>query len=660
MSQGTRRHGSLLFWMTEGSEDRSNRRVGTVIRGKYRVDTFLAQGSMSNVYAATHRNGSRVALKILHPALARDPAMCERFRREGYFANSIGHSGVVRAIDDDVTEDGSAFLVMELLEGETLEMRRRRTGGKLPLPIVLTAADHILDILAAAHAREVVHRDLKPDNVFVTRAGDVKVLDFGVARWNDGKSFSDMTGVGMVLGTPAYMPPEQALGRREDVDAQSDLWAVGATMFAMLSGELVHEGGDAKAKLIATARTPARKLKDVAPDVPRSVAAVVDRALAFDKKERWADATAMREALRWARMSLEGATPFDADLRDPAGDTAPVPTRRSADDAVTVARLPSSEGSVITSAPPITMRQPATSDQAGPKAFRARRARESYDEAPPSTQRLRHAPASEGRDGETDAATDPEATRPTDPSIHVAPTVEVETGTPDPARLTQPLGVPSPILQTAPLVAPPSPSVAPPAISVGRAPGSFETMGRPSHAPGPLLAQIVPRKPKSPLRVVVPILFGAIAGLAGYVAFVRAKADSPRETPVASATPPATSVDAPVAEPPAAALPPPEVSAAAAEPAPSTAQADPIKPPAKSSVKSNDVTSTPERRASRAPRRRPSEPSATAAQNAANPASTAGTASAAPVPVPALPREVSPPAETPEKPPPFPKLPDEE
>ena len=122
------------------------------------------------MYAATHRNGARVALKILHAQLAEDPSLCERFKREGYFANSIGHPGIVRAIDDDVTEDGCPFLVMELLEGETLEERRRRKGGKLPLSWVLPVADSLLEILAAAHAREVVHRDLKPDNVFVTKA----------------------------------------------------------------------------------------------------------------------------------------------------------------------------------------------------------------------------------------------------------------------------------------------------------------------------------------------------------------------------------------------------------------------------------------------------------------------------------------------------------
>ena len=359
----------------------SHKRVGSLVRGKYRVEAFLATGTMGNVYAATHRNGARVALKVLHKQLAEDPALCERFKREGYFANSIGHPGIVRAIDDDVTEDGCPFLVMELLEGETIDERRRRKGGKLPLSWLLPVADSLLDILAAAHKHNVVHRDLKPDNVFVTRSGEVKVLDFGVARWNDGKSSSDMTGVGMVLGTPAYMPPEQALGRREDVDAQSDLWAVGATLFVALSGESVHVGGDAKAKLIATARTAARPLREAAPDVPRAVAAVIDRALAFHKQERWPDAEAMREALRWARMTLQDrpsqqvAATSEPELeRIPA----PVPTRRTVDDEPTVMRshsvppesAPQSKD-FLTSAPPITLRDIPRSVGAAPSSMGA-------------------------------------------------------------------------------------------------------------------------------------------------------------------------------------------------------------------------------------------------------------------------------------------------
>lgn len=123
----------------------------------------------------------------------------------------------------------------------------------------------MLDVLAAAHHHEVLHRDLKPENVFLTQKNEVKLLDFGVARFNDELRSSDMTGVGMVLGTPSFMPPEQALGRREDVDVRSDIWGVGATLFTLIAAEPVHAGGGAKAKLTATARTPARPIRDVVP-----------------------------------------------------------------------------------------------------------------------------------------------------------------------------------------------------------------------------------------------------------------------------------------------------------------------------------------------------------------------------------------------------------
>ena len=389
-----------------------------MVRDKYRIDAFIATGSMANVYAATHRNGSRVALKILHLELAHDPSMAERFRREGYFANAIGHPGVVRAIDDDLTEDGCAFLVMELLEGDTVEERRTHLGGKIPLPEALHIGDAMLDVLAAAHAHEILHRDVKPENVFVTRKNEVKLLDFGVARFNDGRTSSDMTGVGMVLGTPAFMPPEQALGRREEVDARSDIWGVGATLFTMIAGEAVHAGGDAKTRLIATARTPARAIRDVSPTVPRAVASVIDRALAFERSERWADANAMREALRWARMSVEGHDGSGGN-GDSGASLTPV-TRRGSEDEATLPRRgsetfedstakraapvidamfgpasslrsPRSGDDVFTSAPPVTTRDvpPSMAMSEGPE-FSLRN--EAVPRAP-VTERIPGAPA---------------------------------------------------------------------------------------------------------------------------------------------------------------------------------------------------------------------------------------------------------------------------
>ncbi len=271
-------------------------RVGSLVRGKYRIDAFISKGSMAAVYEASHRNGTKVALKVLHAVYSKDESLRTRFLREGYLANSVEHPGTVKVVDDDITEDGCAFLVMELLRGETLEQWRVKSGGRAPLEEALAVADQLLAVLEAAHKKGIVHRDLKPENVFVTDEGTLKVLDWGVANVWDGQKSSEMTGTGMVLGTPAFMPPEQALGKRNEVDAQSDLWAIGATLFMLLAGESVHPGGDAVAKLVATARKPARSLRVVAPDVPDAVVAAVDRSLAFKKVDRFANATEMREA----------------------------------------------------------------------------------------------------------------------------------------------------------------------------------------------------------------------------------------------------------------------------------------------------------------------------------------------------------------------------
>ena len=535
--------------------ERGRGRVGSLIRDKYRIDAFLATGSMANVYAATHRNGSRVALKILHIEHANDPAMVERFRREGYFANTIGHPGVVRAIDDDLAEDGCLFLVMELLEGENLEDLRRRRGGKIPLGEILSIGDSVLDILAAAHGKDVLHRDLKPENVYVTKNGDVKLLDFGVARWNDGRSSSDMTAFGMVLGTPAFMPPEQALGRREDVDARSDLWAFGATLFTCITGEAVHIGGDAKTKLIATARTPARPIREVMPEVPRAVANVIDRALAFEKDKRWEDAQAMREALRWARLSQ----PLDEEVDRPTQDVfpPPIPTARRPNDDEPTLSVPN-PSDVLTSAPPITLRDlppstegPTFSLQNEP-IFSLRR--QPGDEPVPTTQRL-----------PKPAAASPEAAAPRSEEVPISfprETPSLSFGT-----STLPLTA-SPRMPFASASAPPSGSVPAPPFSA-------------PEAPGPLLSTIVPdRKKGRVLRVVLPILFGAVAGLAVYVVVQKqrhARANSAAEivAPVASAPP------APPSPPVAAsatAAPPPAPVAASALP---VASAPPHKKPAK-------------------------------------------------------------------------------
>ena len=311
--------------MTEGElTDRGSARIGTILRGKYRIDRVLGVGGMAVVYAVTHRNTKQFALKMLHAEFASRPEWNARFQREGYVANSVQHPGAVTVIDDDVAEDGSAFLVMELLEGAGVETIWEQHGGRLPPKPVLALAHQLLDVLAAAHAKSIVHRDIKPANLFVTASGALKVLDFGTARLREPSSTSaTVTHGGVLLGTPAFMPPEQAMGLTNEVDAQTDIWAVGATLFTLLAGAYVHEGKTAQHIAVLSATEPARSLGVAAPNLPPEVVALVDRALAFDKKDRWPSAAAMRDAARDAYLNLFGEVVSSAPLATLAFDGSP-------------------------------------------------------------------------------------------------------------------------------------------------------------------------------------------------------------------------------------------------------------------------------------------------------------------------------------------------
>jgi serine/threonine-protein kinase len=227
--------------------------------------------------------------------------------REGYLANTVDHRGTVKVLDDDVSEDGASFLVMELLEGETLEARWARKVRRLPVAEVLPIANQVLDVLAAAHEKGIVHRDLKPENLFLTRSGDLKILDFGIARLAELSRAQDttQTRAGSVMGTPAFMSPEQARGRWDEVDARTDIWAVGATVFTLLTGRYVHEGTTVQEQLILAATQPAPSISTLVSGLSGGVVELVDRALAFDKHARWADPRAMQAALR-AALEMEG------------------------------------------------------------------------------------------------------------------------------------------------------------------------------------------------------------------------------------------------------------------------------------------------------------------------------------------------------------------
>jgi serine/threonine-protein kinase len=270
---------------------------------------------MATVYGATHRNGTTFAVKVLHPDLSMRADIRTRFLREGHAAGSVQHPGAVRVLDDDVAEDGSAFLVMELLRGESLEILWERRQQRLPLKLVVGIGLQLLDVLEAAHARGVIHRDIKPANIFLTSTGQVKVLDFGIARIRD-MAASHATQTGMMMGTPAFMAPEQAMAKTSEIDEQTDVWSAGATMFTLASGRLVHEAENAQQIMIFAATTPAPQVASVLADVPALIAEVIDRALAFQKSERWGSAKAMREALGTAAKAAFGSVPTPDTLAD--------------------------------------------------------------------------------------------------------------------------------------------------------------------------------------------------------------------------------------------------------------------------------------------------------------------------------------------------------
>ncbi len=275
-------------------------RVGQVLNGKWQVDRLLDVGGMGAVYVATHRNGRRAAIKILHARFARDPEVRKRFLREGYVANKLDHPGAVAILDDDIAEDGSPYLVMELLDGESLSAWLHRVGGKIPVSEVLAIAGQVLEVLQVAHRAGIVHRDIKPANIFVTRGGYAKLLDFGLARVRDGSISLVPTAQGIVMGTAGYMSPEQARGKTDLVDARSDLFSLGAVMFRALSGRRVHEKATPFDTTMAGMTDRAPSLASVMPEARPRLVTAVDRALTFEREGRWQNAGEMFEALREA------------------------------------------------------------------------------------------------------------------------------------------------------------------------------------------------------------------------------------------------------------------------------------------------------------------------------------------------------------------------
>jgi eukaryotic-like serine/threonine-protein kinase len=306
---------------------RALERVGRTLNDKWYLDALLGAGGMAAVYRGAHKNGgNQAAIKVLHPELAHDVSVRRRFLQEGWAANAVDHEGAVTVLDDGETEEGELYLVMELLSGMSVQTRWEKLGRRFSHKEALSVAHSVLDILAAAHDKGILHRDVKPENVFVTKDKRIKLLDFGLARLRDaprarrsssgGKSKgadvedestfeTPATTNGQLIGTVSYMPPEQALARVDEVDARSDVWAVGALIFTLLAGRTVHLARTPHEHLLLAATKPAAPLASIVTGVPEVICAVVDRALEFKREDRWPDARSMQKAVEKAYVATE-------------------------------------------------------------------------------------------------------------------------------------------------------------------------------------------------------------------------------------------------------------------------------------------------------------------------------------------------------------------
>ena len=309
----------------------SEQRIGKVLREKWTLEKLVGVGGMAAVYVARHKIGRLDAIKILHPEYARSEQVRARFEQEAHVLNKFKHPGAVEVRDLETTEDGAPFIVMELLEGKSLATVIRE---KTPtVEDTLRMADEVLDVLAAAHAQGIIHRDIKPDNLFVLPSGAIKVLDFGIAQLR-GDERQLKTKTGTTLGTVAYMPSEQLKGL--DIDARADVYGVGATMFRMLTGKTPHDAGSDVELMMKVLTDPAPRVASVMKAVRADVSKIVDRALAFDRDARYPDARAMQIDVRAARdtkdapmaeapISFSGPPPgSEMPTRTPANISVPV------------------------------------------------------------------------------------------------------------------------------------------------------------------------------------------------------------------------------------------------------------------------------------------------------------------------------------------------
>ena len=293
----------------------SDIRVGAVLRDTYEITSLLGKGGMGTVFLARHRRlpGKQVAVKVLHNSASLNPELYARFRREAEIASQLGHPNIVQVLDFDTLQDGAPFLVMEYLRGESLE--QRLTRGPLPVHEALSITRQVCSALQAAHRAGVVHRDLKPANVFLVPtdsggvvAEQVKLLDFGISKMLDSQTLQTQDAV--LIGTPQYMAPEQALGKNSEVDARTDIFALGCIVYELLSGRppFAGDGGSIVQVVFRIVHGQPEPLASLCPGLPSEVLGAVEKALAKSPQDRYPDVGSFIAELTGSPLqSLAGA-----------------------------------------------------------------------------------------------------------------------------------------------------------------------------------------------------------------------------------------------------------------------------------------------------------------------------------------------------------------
>ena len=339
----------------QNSPARSGIDVGTVIAETYTIEALIGRGGMGAVFMASHRRlpGKKVAIKFLHADLAGDEVL-RRFEREAQIASKLGHPNIVSVTDYNVMADGTPYLVLEYLEGASLA--QHLASGPLPLDRVMSIVRQVGSALAAAHREGIVHRDLKPQNIFLVpqevenRVVDVaKVLDFGISKIRGSQTVK--TQEASLLGTPQYMAPEQATGQHDKVDERTDIFALGAIVYEMLSGQPAFSGANIPEVVFKVVYEQPPDLATLAPGTPPSVLAAVKRAMEKKADDRFATVAEFVEALTGQPLAVVRPAASIPPSDGPSSRNTPRSTGREAFDA-TVGSGDHANALAPTSAPP--------------------------------------------------------------------------------------------------------------------------------------------------------------------------------------------------------------------------------------------------------------------------------------------------------------------